>query len=133
MVRGNGSARAGTSVKAIARPNTIRISMRPRPPHGTLDDDLSTITSSPFVTSLALALQRSSRLARNAQRNGPFWPRLHCTRGQQMSDFDPAAGISLSPRGVIQTGMRILHQCRAKKKRLAAGGNPQLVDFRGFG
>src|SRR5262245_20621340 len=70
MVRGNGSARAGTSVKAIARPNTIRISTRPRPLHDTLDDDLSTITSSPFVTSLALALQRSVRLARDAQRNG---------------------------------------------------------------
>src|SRR5215831_11616481 len=40
MVRGNGSARAETSVKAIARPNTIRIRMR----RDTLDEDLSTIT-----------------------------------------------------------------------------------------
>src|SRR5262245_34292355 len=32
MVRGNGSARAETSVKAAARPNTIRITMRRGPP-----------------------------------------------------------------------------------------------------
>src|SRR5262249_40491756 len=39
-----GSARAETSVKASARPNTIRITMRRGPLHDTLDDDLSTIT-----------------------------------------------------------------------------------------
>jgi hypothetical protein len=45
MVRGNGSARAGTSVKAAARPNAIRIRMRRSPLRDTLeDDDLSTIT-----------------------------------------------------------------------------------------
>jgi len=44
MVRGNGSARAETSVKASARPNTIRITMRRGPLRDTLDDDLSTIT-----------------------------------------------------------------------------------------
>jgi hypothetical protein len=40
-VRGNGSARAETSVKATARPNTIRITMRRGPLRDTLDDDLS--------------------------------------------------------------------------------------------
>jgi hypothetical protein len=44
MVRGNGSARAETSVKASARPNTIRITMRRGPLRDTLDDDLSTST-----------------------------------------------------------------------------------------
>jgi hypothetical protein len=59
MVRGNGSARAETSVKAAARPNTIRITMRRGPLRDTLDDDLSTITIPPFVTSIALTLERS--------------------------------------------------------------------------
>ena len=54
MVRGNGSARAETSVKATARPNTMLITMR----RGPLGDDLSTITISPFVTYIALALER---------------------------------------------------------------------------
>ena len=58
MVRGNGSARAETSVKTTARPNTIRITMRRGPLRDTLDDDLSTITISPFVTYIALALER---------------------------------------------------------------------------
>src|SRR5262249_39930779 len=58
MVRGNGSARAETSVKATARPNTIRITMRRGPLRDTLDDDLSTITISPFVTYIAFALER---------------------------------------------------------------------------
>src|SRR5262249_54493172 len=59
MVRGNGSARAETGVKAAARPNTIRIRMRRGPLRDTLDDDLSTITIPPFVTYIALALERS--------------------------------------------------------------------------
>ena len=59
MVRGNGSARAETSVKASARPNTIRVTMRRGPLRDTLDDDLSTITISLFVTYIALALERS--------------------------------------------------------------------------
>ena len=46
MVRGNGSARVEAGVKAIARPNTIRITMRRGPLRDTLDDDLSTITIS---------------------------------------------------------------------------------------
>jgi hypothetical protein len=49
MVRGNGSARAETSVKAAARPNTIRIKMRRGPLRDTLDDDPSTITISPSL------------------------------------------------------------------------------------
>src|SRR5262249_5102332 len=53
------SARAETSVKAIARPNTIRIRMRCGPLRDTLDDDLSTIIIPPFVTYIALALERS--------------------------------------------------------------------------
>src|SRR5215470_6820077 len=61
MVRGNGSARAETGVKATARPNTIRITMRRDPLRDTRDDDLSTITSSPFATSVALAQERSFR------------------------------------------------------------------------
>jgi hypothetical protein len=80
MVRGNGSAHAETSVKASARPNTIRITMRRGPLRDTLEDDLSTITIPPFVTYIALALERSFRLARDAQRNRPFCPRLHCSR-----------------------------------------------------
>jgi hypothetical protein len=63
MVRGNGSARAETSVKPTARPNTIRITMRRGPLRDTLDDDLSTITISPFVTYIALALERSFSFA----------------------------------------------------------------------
>jgi hypothetical protein len=59
MVRGNGSARAETSVKATARPNTIRITMRHGPLRDTLDDDLSTITIPPFVTYIGLAWERS--------------------------------------------------------------------------
>ena len=59
MVRGNGSARAETSGKAAARPSTIRIRMRRGPLSDTLDDDLSTITISPFITSIALPLERS--------------------------------------------------------------------------
>jgi hypothetical protein len=51
MARGNGSARAETSVKASARPNTIPIRMRSGPLRDTLDDDLSTIIISPFVSS----------------------------------------------------------------------------------
>ena len=48
MVRGNGSARVETGVKATARPNRIRITMRRVPLRDTLDDDLSTITISAF-------------------------------------------------------------------------------------
>src|SRR5262249_22262700 len=59
MVRGNGSARAETSVKATARPHTIRITMRRGPLRDTLDDDLSTITIPPICHSIALALERS--------------------------------------------------------------------------
>src|SRR5215470_9648204 len=44
MVRGNGSARTETSVKATARPNTICITTRRGPLRETRDDDLSTIT-----------------------------------------------------------------------------------------
>ena len=50
MVRGNGSARAETSVRAAARPNTIRITMRRSPLRDTLDDDLATITISGSYT-----------------------------------------------------------------------------------
>src|SRR5262245_29904006 len=46
MVRGNGSARAETSAKATARPNTIGITMRRGPLRETPDDELSTITIS---------------------------------------------------------------------------------------
>ena len=56
MLRGNGSARAETSVKATARPNTIHITMRRGRLRDTLDHDLSTITISPFVTYIAVAL-----------------------------------------------------------------------------
>src|SRR5262249_60492830 len=42
--RGNGSARAETSVKAAARPSTIRIRVRRGLLRDTLDDDVSTIT-----------------------------------------------------------------------------------------
>src|SRR5262245_57627874 len=38
MVRGAGSARAETSVKAGVRPSTLRIRMRGGPPRDTLDD-----------------------------------------------------------------------------------------------
>ena len=62
MVRGNGSARAETSDKATARPNTIRIRMRRGLLHDTPDDDLSTITIAPFVTYIALAFVRSFSL-----------------------------------------------------------------------
>src|SRR5262249_42816173 len=55
MVRGNGSVRVETGVKATARPSTIRITMRCGPLRDSLDD-LSTIIIAP--------------LARNVQRNG---------------------------------------------------------------
>src|SRR5262249_23649348 len=58
MLRGNGSARAETGVKATARPTTIRITMRLGPLRDAPDDDLSTITVPPFVTSIALVSQR---------------------------------------------------------------------------
>src|SRR5262245_23847655 len=59
MVRGNGSARAETIVKAAATPNTIPIRMRRGPLRNTLDDDLSTITILRFVASIALPLDFS--------------------------------------------------------------------------
>jgi hypothetical protein len=51
---GNGSARAETSVKAAARASTISITMRCGLLRDTLDDDLSTIIISPFVTYIRL-------------------------------------------------------------------------------
>src|SRR5215472_13597204 len=69
MVRGNGSARAETSVKAAARPNTIRIRMRRGPLRDTLDDDRSTITIPPFVTTSPWPWSDPFRLARDAHRN----------------------------------------------------------------
>ena len=54
MLRGNGSARAETSVNATARPDTMRITIRCGPLRDTLDDDLSTIIISPFVTYIRL-------------------------------------------------------------------------------
>jgi hypothetical protein len=80
MLRGNGSARAETSVKATARPNTIRITMRRGPLRDNLDDDLSTIAISPFVTYIALALERSFRLARMRSGTGHSVRPLHCSR-----------------------------------------------------
>src|SRR5262247_1755087 len=59
MVRGNGSALAETIVKAAARPNTRRITMRRGPLRDTLDDDVSTITIPPLVTCIALAWGRA--------------------------------------------------------------------------
>jgi hypothetical protein len=61
MLRGNGSARAETSVKATARPNTIRITMRRGPIRDTPDDDLSKITIFPFVTYIALGFRALAR------------------------------------------------------------------------
>src|SRR5262249_26138537 len=124
MVRGNGSARAEMGVKATARPNTIRITMRRGPLPDSLDDNLSTISRPPFVTSVALAQERSFRLARDAQRNGPVLLMASLYGKATNVDFDPTAGRSLSPRGVIQTGMRILHQCRDQKKGQASGRDP---------
>ena len=54
MVRGNGSARAKTDVKATASPNTVRITMRRGPLRNTLKKDLSTITISAFFVWLAM-------------------------------------------------------------------------------
>ena len=53
MVRGNGSARAETSVKAAAKPNAMRIRMR-RGPLGDAPDDLSTMTIPPFFVWLGM-------------------------------------------------------------------------------
>lgn len=53
MVRGNDSARVETGVKATARPNTIRITMRRGPLRATLGD-LSTMIISPFFVWLRM-------------------------------------------------------------------------------
>src|SRR5215467_6980303 len=54
MVRGNGSARAKTDVKATARPKTMRITMRRGPLRDALKKDLSTITISAFFVWFAM-------------------------------------------------------------------------------
>jgi hypothetical protein len=129
MVRGNGSARAETSVKAAARPNTIRITMRRGPLRDTLDDDLSTITIPEFITYIALALERCFLLARDAQRKqailseGSKCQTLTTSSSYKTKIAIHPPGISTSPREVAQTGMRIQHQYRGKKKGLAAGGS----------
>jgi hypothetical protein len=87
MVRGTGSARAETSVKVAARANMIRIRMRHGPLRDTLDDDLSTITISPFITSIALPLNaprdaRDRFLATRQLRPGPVWFQINEPKAQ---------------------------------------------------
>src|SRR5262245_43337852 len=74
MVRGNGSARAETSVKAAATPNTIRIRMRRGRLRDTLDDDLSAITFSRLSPPSPCPWSDPFRLARDAQHNRLLTP-----------------------------------------------------------
>src|SRR5262245_64567715 len=78
MVRGNGSARAETSVNATARPNTMRITIRCGPLRGTLDDDLSTI----IIPSADI--RRRSRSTRRAYRS------------HRLGSLRPACGYNIS-------------------------------------
>src|SRR5215471_13138425 len=72
MVRGNGSARAETSVKAAARPNTIGITMRRGPLRdqpgrykGPVDETSVLGTSTP-ATSLPPAAARTTSMSRDS-------------------------------------------------------------------
>src|SRR5262249_59130078 len=94
MVRGNGSARAETIVKAAARPNTIRITMRRGPLRDTLDDDVSTITIPPLVTCIALAWGRSFSFGSG------------CAAEQAIpSEASPLPGISEIGRGFVRLAL----------------------------
>src|SRR5262249_42204329 len=71
MVRGNGSARAETHVKATTRPKTMRITM-PRGPHRhTLKNVLSTITISAFSFGSRCAAEWDARKLA-IRLSGPF-------------------------------------------------------------
>src|SRR5262245_36435457 len=72
MVRGNGSARAETSVKAATRPNTIRITMRrgplrdqPRRYKGPVDGTAVLDTPTP-ATARPPAAARTTRMSRDS-------------------------------------------------------------------
>src|SRR5262249_61055743 len=78
MVRGNGSARAETSVNAIASPNTMRITIRCGPLIEPLDGDLS-----PIIIPSA-DIRRRSRSTRRAYRS-------HRLRSRR-----PACGCNIS-------------------------------------
>src|SRR5262245_51215762 len=81
MVRGNGSARAETSVNATARPNTMRITIRCGPLRDSLDDDLSTI----IIPSADI--RRRSRSTRRAYRS------------HRLRSLRPACGYNTQCRG----------------------------------
>src|SRR5262245_26494520 len=116
MVRGNGSARAETSVKAAARPRTIRIRMRRGPLRDALDDDLSTITISPFVTCIALPLERlflfGSGCAINADAPNPLAllrarchrPSLRCAAEQRDGCASPSSDHLVGSQELLNRG-----------------------------
>jgi len=70
MVRGNGSARAETDIKATTRPKTMRITMRRGPLRDALKKVLSTITISAFFVWLAMRGGMERKLA--IRLSGPF-------------------------------------------------------------
>src|SRR5262245_57181368 len=82
MVRGSGSARTETAVKAIAKPKTMRLTMRCHSPRDALKNDLSTITISAFCVWLAM---RSGMGWRSAFQ-GPFQTVSHGMRFEWLSE-----------------------------------------------
>src|SRR5215467_11788562 len=71
MVRGNGSARAETHVKATAKPKMMRITMQRGPHRDTLKNDLSTITISAFSFGSRCAAEWDARKL-EIRLSGPF-------------------------------------------------------------